>query len=102
MPEKREGDAQGGVTQRTESDGRTIQRRPEPEPQTRSRPVQQSTIPTVPTQSTASAASPDAAPRGEDTEMDDLTASFGAVLEFVPRGVRRREKRRGKEVMEGT
>lgn len=31
----------------------------------------------------------------EDTSMDDLTRSFDAVLEFVPRGVRKREKRKG-------
>jgi hypothetical protein len=33
--------------------------------------------------------------KSEDTSMDDLTRSFDAVLEFVPRGVRKREKRRG-------
>jgi hypothetical protein len=31
----------------------------------------------------------------DDTSMDDLTRSFDAVLEFVPRGVRKREKRKG-------
>jgi hypothetical protein len=33
-------------------------------------------------------------PKEEDTAMDDLTRSFDAVLEFVPRGVRKREKRK--------
>lgn len=36
-------------------------------------------------------------PPQEDAEMDDLVASFGDALAFVPRGVRRRERERERE-----